>query len=225
MHPRAGARQFAAALPHIARDPARHCHGAISPMHRRGRFLSVWCLHYASRMGIVRTLLGKDTTTDVLELLTSQHKEVDLLIEQIENGENAAAAFAELADKLAAHAAVEEKIFYPAVLIKDTNDQLQEAVEEHLQIKRMLADMMALHVGEPAFKAKLKVLKEEVSHHAHREEEDKLFPKLRSLMSSDERAALGNEVLVKFEELMQTQPSRNVPRETKAAAPLPAVTR
>jgi hemerythrin superfamily protein len=175
-------------------------------------------------MGIVRTLLGKDTTTDVLELLTSQHREVDLLIEQIERGEgNGAAAFAELANKLAAHASVEEQIFYPAVLIKDTNDQLQEAVEEHLAIKRVLADMLTLRVGEPSFKAKLAVLKEEVAHHAHREEENKLFPKVRSLMSGDERAALGNEVLVKFEELMTAQPSSNLPRETKAAAALPAV--
>jgi hemerythrin superfamily protein len=177
-------------------------------------------------MGIVRTLLGKDTTTDVLELLASQHMEVDLLIEQLERGEgDSAAVFAELADKLAAHATVEEEIFYPAVLVKKTNDQLLEAVEEHLAIKRVLADLLGSRVGEPSFKAKLAVLKEEVTHHAHREEEAKLFPKLRALMSRDERAALGNEVLARFEDLMQAQPSRNVPSETKAAAPLPTISR
>lgn len=177
-------------------------------------------------MGIVRTLLGKDTTTDVLELLTSQHREVDMLLAQIEAGEgDVKAAFAELANKLAAHAAVEEQLFYPAVMARETDDLLQEAVEEHLAIKRVLADMLALRVDEPSFKAKLSVLKEEVTHHAHREEEAKLFPKVRSSMNRDERAALGNEVLVKFEELLRDQPASNVPRETKAAAPLPSVPR
>ncbi len=89
-------------------------------------------------------------------------------------------------------------------------------------MKRVLADMLMLRVDEPTFKAKLAVLKEEVTHHAHREEEGKLFPKVRSSMSRDERAALGNEVLVKFEELLQAQPANNVPRETKSAAPLPS---
>jgi len=173
-------------------------------------------------MGIVRTLLGKDTTTDVVELLTAQHTEVDELFARIEEyGSDAQAAFMELANKLAAHAAVEEQLFYPAVMAKDTNDQLQEAVEEHLAIKRVLADMLTLRVGEPSFKAKLSVIKEEVTHHAHREEEAKLFPKVHAMMNRDERAALGNEVLAKFEELMQAQPANNVPRETKTAASLP----
>jgi hemerythrin superfamily protein len=186
----------------------------------------VFGLHMEVTMGIVRTLLGKDTTTDVIDLLMAQHLEVDTLIAQIEAGEgDGQAAFAELANKLAAHAAAEEQVFYPAVMAKQTNELLLEAVEEHLAVKRVLADMLALRVGEPSFKAKLAVLKEEVTHHAHREEEGKLFPQLRSLMTSDERAALGNEVLVKFEELMQAQPAQRVPRETRAAAPLPAARR
>jgi hemerythrin superfamily protein len=177
-------------------------------------------------MGIVRTLLGKDTTTDIVELLTAQHTEVDDLFARIEeNKGDAQAAFMELANKLAAHATVEEQLFYPAVMAKDTDGLLQEAVEEHLAIKRVLADMLTLRVGEPSFKAKLSVLKEEVTHHAHREEEAKLFPMVRAMMNRDERAALGNEVLSKFEELMQTQPANNVPRETRAAAELPKAPR
>ena len=39
----------------------------------------------------------------------------------------------ELADKLAAHAAIEEKLFYPAVMTDDTEDKLLEATEEHLR--------------------------------------------------------------------------------------------
>lgn len=177
-------------------------------------------------MGIIRAIFGKDTTTDVLELLTSQHAEVDALIEQIEAGRgDADAAFLDLANKLAAHAAAEEKVFYPAVMAQDTKELLQESVEEHLAIKRVLADMITMRLDDDAFRAKLSVLKEQVGHHAHEEEERHLFPKLRLLMSADQRAALGNEVLVAFEEIMASQPYKHVPRETRQAAPLPPVSR
>jgi hemerythrin superfamily protein len=163
-------------------------------------------------------------TTDILELLASQHAEVDLLVEQLESGEgDRRALFMELADKLAAHATVEEKIFYPAVMVKQTEELLHESVEEHLSIKRVLADMLTMRLDEDTFEAKLSVLKEHVSHHAHEEEEGKMFPILRKIMSDDERAALGNEVLAMFETLMQSHPAKNVPAETKAAAPLPPV--
>lgn len=40
-------------------------------------------------------------------------------------------------------------------------------------------------------------------------------------MSFDPQAALGNEYLVAFEELMEAQPYNQVPHDTRAAAPLP----
>ncbi len=67
------------------------------------------------------------------------------------------------------------------------------------------------------------VLKEQVAHHAHKEEENKLFPKVKDLMTEDERLGLGNEVLAMFEELMQKHPYKTVPSETAMAAQLPPV--
>jgi hemerythrin superfamily protein len=177
-------------------------------------------------MGIIRTLLRQDTTTDILELLEQQHKEVDELFLRIENGDgDRQTLFIELADKLAAHAAAEERVFYPAVMTADTSDLLNESVEEHVSIKRVLADLLALKVDDSAFLARLGVLKEQVTHHAHKEEENKLFPKLRSALTHDERAALGNELLVVFEELMSSHPYKNVPSELAGPAKLPPVSR
>lgn len=171
-------------------------------------------------MGTART--NRKSTVDVLELLTSQHSEVDALFEQLEQRKgDVRAAFTELADKLAAHATVEERIFYPAVMAKDTSDMLHESVEEHLAIKRVLADLLTMDLSSDEFSAKLSVLKEEVSHHAHEEEEDKLFPKIRASLDADQLAALGNEVLALFEQLMPKHPAQNVPSETAEAAPLP----
>lgn len=174
-------------------------------------------------MGIFRRLTGRDITTDVLELLALQHKDVDALFEKLEKREgNRLAVFNELADLLAAHAAVEEMVFYPFVMAKDTNAMLHEAVEEHLAMKRTLADMLTMKLDDDTFYAKLKLLKEQVSHHAHKEEEDKLFPKVRDMFTREERAGIGNELLSKFEELLASHPAKGVPAQTVVAAPLPS---
>lgn len=167
---------------------------------------------------------SKSASVDVLELLASQHAEVDVLFAKLESGEgDRGALFSELANKLAAHATVEEKLFYPAVMAKQTHELLHEAVEEHLEIKRVLADLLIMKVDEDTFAAKLSVLKEDVAHHAHEEEEEQLFPILRELMTSDELGALGNETLAMFETVMATNPARTVPSQTKSAAHLPGV--
>jgi hemerythrin superfamily protein len=165
-------------------------------------------------------------TVNVLDLLTTQHSEVDQLIAQLEKGTgDRSAVFRQLADKLAAHTTVEEKIFYPAVMLRQTSDLLHESVEEHLAIKRVLADMLKLDLDaeRETFDAKLAVLKEEVSYHAHEQEESELFPIVRKTMDEDELAALGNDVLAMFETLMEQEPRRLVPKETDQAAPLPAI--
>jgi iron-sulfur cluster repair protein YtfE (RIC family) len=168
------------------------------------------------------TIAAIKSSTDVLQLLTEQHSEVDALFAKIESGTgDPVALLAELADKLAAHATIEEKVFYPAVMAQSTTDKLHESVEEHLQIKRVLADLLVMKPDHENFKAKIKVLKEDVSHHAHEEEEAKLFPLLRKALSADQLAAIGNDTLAMFEELMKGHPYKNVPNETKAAAPLP----
>lgn len=154
-----------------------------------------------------------------------QHDEVEMLIEQIEENDDAdekAELFRELADKLAAHSTMEEKLFYPSVMDESTEELLLESTEEHLAVKRVLADMLAMDVEDERFDAKLSVLKEQVRHHARDEEEGELFPKIRRAFSQDELAALGNECMALFEALLERgEPRMNVPRELRQAAPLP----
>jgi hemerythrin superfamily protein len=164
---------------------------------------------------------------DAIELLSSQHLEVDQLFAKIEAAQNPSEKeqlFAELADKLAAHAEIEEKLFYPSVMAKQTEELLLESVEEHLAIKRVLADMLELKVDDDHFDAKLSVMKEQVRHHAHQEEEGELFPKVKRLMSKDELAGLGGELAAMFETVLPQSPRRKVPAQTKSAAPLPHAT-
>lgn len=160
---------------------------------------------------------------NALELLKDQHDEVDELFELIEKTDDAEEKeelFADLADKLAAHAEMEERIFYPAVMAKQTKDLLLESAEEHLAIKRVLADLLELDPGDEHFAAKIKVAKEQVEHHAREEEEGELFPKVKQLLSADELEGLGGEMARFFEELLEDDPRLDVPGQTDHAAPL-----
>lgn len=162
---------------------------------------------------------------NAIQLLTMQHDEVDALIAKLEKSKDSKVkreTFATLADNLAAHVAIEEKLFYPAVVAKKTEEMLHEAVEEHLAVKRLLADMLALSVTDDQFEAKLSVMKEGLEHHNHKEEEGELFPEVRTLLSSEELIALGSEMLAMFEQLMTSDPRKQIPEETTRAARVPA---
>ena len=162
-------------------------------------------------------------TIDALELLKMQHDEVEDLISEIEesdDGEEKMDLFRQLADKIAAHSAIEEKLFYPSVMSDDTEEQLLESTEEHLAVKRVLADMLEMEASDDRFDAKLSVLKEEIRHHARDEEEKKLFPKVRRMFTKDELAGLGNELMAMFEELLEQEPRNEVPMQTREAASL-----
>jgi hemerythrin superfamily protein len=158
---------------------------------------------------------------DAIELLESQHREVEDLFSQIEETSDTSAKaelFDELADKLAIHAAIEEHHFYPSVKAERTEDILLESLEEHLSIKRILADLLQTDADDDTFDAKIKVLKETVSHHVDEEESD-LFPKVRKLFDEERREAIGQEMSAEQAELEEQGNARDmVPAETDQPA-------
>ena len=159
---------------------------------------------------------------DAVDMLVRQHREMERAMERVlKDGEqNASALFAEVADHLTTHIASEEEIFYPAVREKRTEDILLESLEEHLSLKRLLADLLELDPGEKTFEPKFKVLKEQAEHH-HKEEEENLFPKVKRILEADERAKLGTEMLALQERLQKRgEPREAVAGQTDTAAPL-----
>jgi hemerythrin superfamily protein len=157
---------------------------------------------------------------NAIDLLEQQHRDVEDLFSMIEeaDGEQKAELAAELADVLAAHATIEEQIFYPRTLSARTEDMLREAVEEHLSAKRLLADILQSRPSDEQFDAKIKVLKEQIEHHVE-EEEGELFPAVKKLMK-DQLEQIGEEMEALYAELQTGRPSENVPAETSAPAPL-----
>lgn len=160
---------------------------------------------------------------NAIKLLKQQHREVEALFKQLEKARSPRPrlkAFEQIADKLAVHATIEEKHFYPSVKRRNTEEILLEAVEEHLGVKRVIADLLELEADDPTFEAKAKVLKDLVDHHVE-EEEGTLFPKVAKLLDADELEAIGEEMASTMERLLDRgSPRQAVPSETEHAATL-----
>ena len=160
---------------------------------------------------------------NAIDLLEQQHREVEELFEEFEGtGDRAKKTkqrlCREISDALAVHAEIEEKLFYPESKQEDTEELLREAVEEHLSMKRILADLVDADIEDDQFEARMKVLKEQVEHHVE-EEEKELFPKVRKACTKEELEDLGERMQTLAEELeTQGEPSRMIPGQTDAPA-------
>jgi hemerythrin superfamily protein len=167
--------------------------------------------------------MSAETEVNAMDLLEGQHREVEELfakLEKADRGERKQKLFDQIADKLAVHAAIEEQEFYPAVKARRTEDILLESLEEHLGIKRVLADLLAVDATDETFDAKAKVLKEQVEHHVG-EEEDDLFPKVKKIFDEEALFAIGRKMTRLQEDLLaKGDPRLAVPSETGEAAPL-----
>lgn len=161
---------------------------------------------------------------DAIKLLKSQHRDVEKIFAEIEALSDRAVKsrqrlFERLADALAVHATIEERIFYPGAHFGESESILLEALEEHLSVKRVITDLMNCAPGDDTWKAKLTVLKEYVQHHVN-EEEKELFPLAKKHLGAERLEELGAELETMAIELEKSTPRKNVPAETEKAAPL-----
>lgn len=159
---------------------------------------------------------------EATKLLKQQHDEVKGLFKQFEASEDEAEKqelCETIADDFAAHGEIEEKIFYPAVYVGELKEKLQEAVEEHLAAKRIVADLLDMEPSDEQFDPKMKVLKELIEHHVE-EEEGELFPLVRQSFAREELEALGTQMEQMFNQLQEDEPREQIPAQTDRAPPL-----
>jgi hemerythrin-like domain-containing protein len=165
-----------------------------------------------------------EATMNALELLKEQHEEVSKLFKRFEKLDEGATAerrelFIMIADRLSAHSTIEEQFFYPSIKTEKSEALVREAVEEHLTVKRIIADLLEMEPSDENFSAKMKVLMESVEHHVE-EEEAELFKIVRKILDKDQLMALGVQMKAEFDELMQAEPRNEVPMQTDTAAPI-----
>jgi hemerythrin superfamily protein len=135
---------------------------------------------------------------DALELLTADHNRVRGLFSRFQAAEGsddseAAQLAATIFEELEVHTKIEEEIFYPAVspLNDEIHDLVAEGLEEHHVVDSLMAEAKGLDPSDDAWAAKLKVLIENVEHHAE-EEEEELFPLVRKALDEKARSDLGD---------------------------------
>ncbi len=136
--------------------------------------------------------------SNIITVLVAEHRQVSGLLETLakisaRSVRKRAEVFAEIDQALSKHADFEEERVYPLLAAKRADKPMAlEAVEEHGQIKRLLAELRELDPADERWLAKLTVLTEDVRHHV-KEEEGELLPKLRSSADAATLGALADE--------------------------------
>ena len=144
---------------------------------------------------------------DAIQLLTAEHKEVDMLFKEYEklaekdgSDEEKETLARQICLMLTVHATTEEEIFYPAAReALDDEDLLDEAEVEHASAKDLIAQIESGSPSDPLYDAKVKVLGEYIRHHV-KEEEGELFPKVKK--AKVDLAELGMAIAARKEELL-----------------------
>jgi iron-sulfur cluster repair protein YtfE (RIC family) len=118
---------------------------------------------------------------DVIDHLEQEHRSAEQLVARLKDSEPGAertAALEELRSSLRTHMAVEERFIYPIVQEVFDEEEREGADVEHDLTRRTLGWLFDLQ-DRPGFEAALDMFAAGLDHHVS-EEEDEIFPKLRS---------------------------------------------
>lgn len=118
---------------------------------------------------------------DIYQRLEQDHREMQSMLERLSQQFNDK-TFKQLGKELEAHSKAEEKVLYRAI-VKDerAHEPVLEGYEEHHVAELILRELKTNQHGTDRWKAKLKVLKENVEHHIE-EEESEMFSASRAVV-------------------------------------------
>ena len=128
---------------------------------------------------------------DLYQLLKQDHQKAKRLFEQLSDTSDRAVKsrerlFAQLKQELELHTEVEEQHFYPALRDNDeTRDLIEEALEEHNEVKEMLEELDGADMDHDSWAEQLAELQENVEHHVA-EEEMQLFPRAQKVLKKEQ---------------------------------------
>src|SRR6478735_542033 len=95
-----------------------------------------------------------------VELLERQHRDIAELFERVSGAAVDSAELVDgLGDALVIHTALEEKYLYPSSSDLRSEDELRDALAEHLVIQHAVADLLETNPSDTSFHIKLAVLR------------------------------------------------------------------
>ena len=129
---------------------------------------------------------------NALELLKKDHQKISDLFADAKNYIEMKRLFPSIKNELETHAHIEETIFYPEYQRHDRlKDLVQDAETQHALIKELLEDLD--NQEGPEFENSFQTLMAEVQLHIT-EEENEIFPQIRSLVDGPDLSDLGEEL-------------------------------
>jgi hemerythrin superfamily protein len=154
------------------------------------------------------------TSTDVVDILTTDHREMVALIGQIESTADPGRR-RDLADTVIAevmrHAVAEEMFVYPAVEehVPNGTKEVEHDKKEHDEIVRLMKQVEDVDAADPEFMELIRELEAKLRHHA-KDEESEQFPQLRAHIPAEKLIDLGEKV-EKAKKLAPTRPHPHAP--------------
>jgi hemerythrin superfamily protein len=158
-------------------------------------------------------------STDAITLLVDDHRAVEELFaryEQSDDPEEQTRIVHRVVHDLAVHGEIEELLFYPRIRESLGDDAAEEAIHEHLEIKKTLNELDKMHAGDDGFDARMRELMAEVRHHVEEEESD-IFPTYREKVPAEDLEQLGV-ALARAKKLVPTRPHPAAPTGPLAKA-------
>jgi hypothetical protein len=161
---------------------------------------------------------------DAVELLRTQHREIEDLLAALAKARAAsvrASVAAELGDLFAIHFALEERVLYPGAREADEGSVAVLAVEDHLNLKRLVAELLETDPEDRVFEALVGTLAAVTREHVL-SEEGRVFPAVRRRLSPVRLRRLAYEMRVlEFELRIATNPRLIILNDTELGASTP----
>ena len=131
---------------------------------------------------------------DWMDGLIAEHQMVLKLFDGLEATEDKAAGrrsmlLMQIKHALAKHAIEEENVIYPALREAGKIEEADELTKEHGYVKQYLYELENMPNTGPAFLEKVRAFRADLEDHM-REEEDRLFPALRTQLSDEKNKTL-----------------------------------
>lgn len=125
---------------------------------------------------------------NVIDLLISQHRDVENLFSAYKSGDHTVATM--IVQSLDLHTKIEETLVYPAIrdYVEGGDEMIDHAQEEHNEVKELLKDFIKDVNNVDLFEE----IKHDVLHHVE-EEEAEVFPALREACTEEYLKTLGEQ--------------------------------
>jgi hemerythrin superfamily protein len=156
----------------------------------------------------------KSATPDVVDVLTTDHREVSELVEQI-LADTDPVRRRETTDQMIAelvrHAVAEEMFVYPAMRkhLPAGDEAVDHDIQEHQQLEELMKRLEDLDTDDPRFLEYMRELQQILADHVQ-DEESGQFPQLRAHIPADDLVGLAEKVTA-AKKVAPTRPHPDAP--------------